>query len=65
MILYGFLFYDIWLDWDPVQSYTSWTMQFSPHWHIGGVFIIGVASAIVGVILMFWLRRGLPAVLQG
>jgi hypothetical protein len=27
-------------------------MQFSPHWHIGGVFIIGIASALVGVILM-------------
>jgi amino acid transporter len=51
-ILYAFLAYDIWFDWNPVQSYTSWTMQFSPHWHIGGVFIIGVASALVGVVLM-------------
>ena len=51
-ILYGFLAYDIWFDWSPVQSYTSWTMQFSPHWHIGGVFIIGVLSALVGVVLM-------------
>ena len=51
-ILYFFLAYDIWLDWNPVQSYTSWTMQFSPHWHIGGVFIIGVLSAVVGVVLM-------------
>ena len=24
-------------------SYTSWSMPFSPHWDIGGVFIIGVA----------------------
>jgi amino acid transporter len=52
LLLFSFLGYDIWLDWDPVQSYTSWTMQFSPHWHIGGVFIIGVASALVGVVLM-------------
>ena len=51
-LLYAFLAYDIWLDWNPVQSYTSWTMQFSPHWHIGGVFIIGVLSALVGVVLM-------------
>jgi amino acid transporter len=52
-ILYAFLVYDIWLDWDPFYSYTSWTMPFSPHWHIGGVFIIGIASAVVGVLLMF------------
>ena len=51
-ILYAFLVYDIWLDWDPIQSYTSWTMSFSPHWHIGGVFIIGVASFIIGLVLM-------------
>jgi amino acid transporter len=52
VLLWAFLAYDVWLDWDPVQSYTSWTMQFSPHWHIGGVFIIGVASAVVGLVLM-------------
>jgi len=51
-ILYAFLAYDIWLDWDPIQSFTSWTMPFSPHWHIGGVFIIGVASFVVGLVLM-------------
>ena len=32
VLLFAFLIYDIWLDWNPVQSYTSWSMQFSPHW---------------------------------
>ena len=27
-------------------------MQFAPHWHIGGVFIIGVLSFVVGLVLM-------------
>ena len=53
VILYAFLAYDIWFDWNPVESYTSWTMPFSPHWHIGGIFIIGVVSALVGVLLMY------------
>jgi amino acid transporter len=52
IILYAFLIYDIWLDWNPIESYTSWSMPFSPHWDIGGVFIIGVASFVVGLVLM-------------
>jgi amino acid transporter len=52
VLLFAFLVYDIWLDWNPVESYTSWSMQFSPHWDIGGVFIIGVLSFIVGLVLM-------------
>ena len=52
VLLFALLAYDIWLDWDPVQSYTSWTMQLPPHWHLGGVFIIGVAAAVLGLLLM-------------
>jgi amino acid transporter len=52
LMLYGFLAYDIWLDWKPDQSNTSWSMPFSPHWSIGGVFIIGVASFVIGLVLM-------------
>ncbi len=52
VLLFAFLVYDIWLDWNPAQSYTSWSMPFSPHWDIGGVFIIGVLSFVVGLVLM-------------
>lgn len=44
-------------DWNPDSSYTSWTMPFAPHWHIGGVFIIGVLALLLGLVLMtIWSR---------
>ena len=52
LMLYSFLAYDIWFDWKPDQSNTSWSMPFAPHWDIGGVFIIGIASFVTGVVLM-------------
>ena len=41
-------------DWnfDSGNSYTSWTMPFSPHWVIGGVFLIFLVAAVLGVVLM-------------
>jgi hypothetical protein len=53
--------WSLWLDWetttDQSQSYTSWLLPFSPHWRIGGVFLIGLVSAVVGLILgVVWAR---------
>ncbi|HEX4247455.1 MAG TPA: APC family permease [Pseudonocardia sp.] len=39
-------------DWDPANSATSWTLPFPPHWHIGGIFVIGVGAILLGVVLM-------------
>ncbi|MFE3291129.1 APC family permease [Rhodococcus sp. NPDC059234] len=66
--------------WTAVTSFsgssgeTSWAMPFAPHWHVGGVFVLGVGSMALGLPLMWWWRsreraffagetieRGLPA----
>ena len=43
------------------QSYTSWTMPFSPHWQIGGAFIIIFFSAVVGWLVYLYCRTTAPA----
>lgn len=48
-------------DWDPANSQTSWTLPFAPHWQVGGVFVIGVGSALVGIALMLIYGRMAPA----
>jgi hypothetical protein len=46
-------------------SYTSWTLPFGPRWVIGGVFLIALVSALVGLVIMvaWWLAR--PPFFQG
>lgn len=36
-------------------------MPFPPHWTIGGVFLIGIGTFVIGVILMFVWRATAPA----
>ncbi len=54
-------------DWnyDSEASCTSWLMPFSPHWRIGGVFLLGFGGLLLGVILMlaWWIAR--PAFFRG
>jgi amino acid transporter len=59
--------HDDWLSTsvDGEASYTVWRMPFAPHWHIGGVFLIGVGTFVVGVILMFMWRAVAPAFFRG
>jgi hypothetical protein len=52
VMLFGAFFVAAYYDWKPVTGYTSWTMPFAPHWAIGGIFLIGTLTAIVGVVLM-------------
>ena len=42
-----------------------WTMPFSPHWKIGGIFLTGIGTLLLGVVLMFvyWAFR--PAYFRG
>lgn len=51
--------------WDPASGYTSWTVPFGPHWHIGGVFIIGVGSFVIGLLAMTLFSRREPAFFSG
>jgi amino acid transporter len=46
-------------------SYTSWTIPFSPHWRIGGVFLLGFGSLLIGVVLMIVWRLYKPAFFRG
>ena len=70
LILFGALgwsFHDDWLD--PAvtgaSSYTVWQMPFAPHWHIGGVFLLGIGAFVVGIILMIIWRFVSPAFFRG
>ena len=36
----------------PDYGTTSWTLPFPPHWHLGGVFLTGIGSLVVGLVLM-------------
>ncbi|HEY7047465.1 MAG TPA: APC family permease [Jatrophihabitantaceae bacterium] len=57
LILFFGLAWSLHDDWlapsDVSTSYTAWTIPFSPHWTIGGVFLIGIGTFLVGIILMF------------
>jgi amino acid transporter len=52
VIMYTIMAWSLYHDWNPANSDTSWTLPFSPHWHIGGVFVIDAISLLVGVVLM-------------
>ena len=51
--------------WKPVNSYTTWTLPFSPHWHMGGIFVLMVGASVLGVILMYVYRAMRPAYFRG
>lgn len=65
IILYAALGFSFYHYWNPVNSYTSWTLPFSPHWQIGGVFLIDVGMLIIGVILMFTFNAFRPRFFRG
>jgi amino acid transporter len=47
------------------SSFTSWTLPFTPHWRIGGVFLLGFGSLLIGVVLMIIWRLYRPAFFRG
>jgi amino acid transporter len=53
-----------WYYWNPVNSYTSWTMPLT-HWHMGGVFVLDISGVILGIILMFVYAGIRPAFFRG
>lgn len=68
-ILYFALGWSLKDNWQPPSdvssSYTGWTLPFAPHWTIGGVFVIGVGSFLVGIILMYLWQYRAPAFFRG
>jgi amino acid transporter len=63
LIMYAAGAYTLWEDWDvgTGNSYTSWTMPFPPHWHIGGAFMIIFLSAVAGLLALLYMRFSAPA----
>ncbi|MGW0040560.1 APC family permease [Rhodococcus sp. NPDC003348] len=57
--------------WTTVTSFaadygeTAWTLPFAPHWQVGGVFLLGVGSMLIGLPLMWWCKRREPAFFDG
>ena len=56
---------DDWVFSDVTTSYTSWHMPFAPHWIIGGVFLIGIGTFVIGIILMYVWRAIAPPFFRG
>ena len=65
LILFTFFGYGAYQFWNPDYGDTSWQMSFPPHWHIGGVFLIGIGSLILGIPLMYIYRAIRPAYFRG
>jgi len=52
VMLFGALGFSIYYDWNSSFGYTYWTMPFAPHWAIGGIWLIAMGTALIGVILL-------------
>ena len=69
LILFFALAWSLHDDWlapsDVSTSYTGWQMPFAPHWHIGGVFLLGIGTFVVGIVLMFVWRAVAPPFFRG
>jgi amino acid transporter len=47
--------------WDPINSGTSWTLPFSSGSRIGGTFVIGTGTVLLGLLALLVCRRLYPA----
>ena len=69
VMLFAALAWSLRDDWlapsDVSTSYTGWHLPFPPHWTVGGVFLIGIGTFLVGVILMFVWQAKAPAFFRG
>jgi amino acid transporter len=65
LILTGFFIKGAYDFWNYTYGNSYWTMSFSPHWKIGGVFLTGIGALVLGVILMFIYRVVAPPFFKG
>jgi amino acid transporter len=65
IILALFFVKGVYEDWNYTSGLSYWTMPFSPHWKIGGIFLTGVGGLIFGLILMFIYRLFSPSFFRG
>jgi amino acid transporter len=60
VIMFAAGLYSLQSDWVASNSYTSWTVP-GLRWHIGGIFIIAVLTALAGVASFVYVRVTAPA----
>ena len=60
LIMYAAGIYSVQSDWVASNSYTSWTVP-GIRWHIGGIFLIALGAAIVGLLGGIYMRVTAPA----
>jgi amino acid transporter len=74
VILFVVMGWSAYLDWlnpyaknyNPAEaSFTGWQMTFPPHWAVGGVAILVVGAAVVGLIAMVTYSIARPAFFRG
>jgi len=65
LILFFFFFYGAKQFWSASYGSTFWTMPFSPHWQIGGVFLTGAGALVLGLVLMYIYRYVSPPFFKG
>jgi amino acid transporter len=51
-------------DWGTGSSFTSWSIP-GIHWHVGGVFLLVIGAALIGVVSMLVYARIRPAFFRG
>jgi hypothetical protein len=64
-MLFTFFGYGAYQYWSTDYGETYWTLPFPPHWAIGGVFLTGVGSLVLGIPLMYIYRAFRPAYFRG
>jgi amino acid transporter len=65
LMLFAFFGYGAYQYWSTDYGETYWTLPFPPHWAIGGVFLTGVGSLVLGIPLMYIYRAIRPAFFRG
>ena len=67
LILFAAGGWSIWQDflYSSNQSYTSWQMPFAPHWDVGGVFLVFLISALIGLVCAVTVRFASPTFFRG
>jgi amino acid transporter len=69
LILFFALGWSFYLDWETTTaqeaSYTSWLLPFAPHWRLGGVSVIVLFAAVLGLLVMIGYGVARPAFFRG
>jgi amino acid transporter len=60
LIMYAAGIYSLQSDWVATNSYTYWTVP-GLRWEVGGIFLIALGSALVGVLAFVFMRVTAPA----